>query len=218
MEDVQSLQDCLEKVSAQPAANIPSNVQYLKVLSLLSKPVSIGRSIRSLVTDVSALQALKSEEQAMRAGLVAVQEGQALRNVPRVASEIPDIGQATVKGSLALSKSARAGLIGLNALFLGMDIVFICKDSISLAKGSETEVSHFIRARAALWSSEMDSWQKIHDSLSKGLQTSEKNKAILEMPFYPERKMKKQRETEMEVTSVDVDVKPKKKKKKKKDV
>ncbi|KAL7377621.1 hypothetical protein ABVT39_002306 [Epinephelus coioides] len=187
MEDVQSLQDCLEKVSAQPAANIPSNVQYLKVLSLLSKPVSVGCSIRSLVTDVSALQALKSEEQAMRAGLVAVQEGQALRNVPRVASEIPDIGQAAVKGSLALSKSARAGFIALNALFLGMDIVFICKDSISLAKGSETEVSQFIRARAALWSSELDSWQKIHDSLSKGLQPSEKNKAILETPFYPER-------------------------------
>ncbi|XP_049416509.1 uncharacterized protein apol isoform X6 [Epinephelus fuscoguttatus] len=193
MEDVQSLQDCLEEVSAQPAANIPLNVQYLKVLSLLSKPVSVGRSIHSLVTDVSALQALRSEEQAMRAGLVAVQEGQALRNVPRVASDLPDIGQATVKGSLALSKSARAGFIALNALFLGMDIVFICKDSISLAKGSETEVSQFIRARAALWSSEMDSWQKIHDSLSKGLQTSEKNKAILETPFYPEREMKTER-------------------------
>nr|XP_033500535.1 uncharacterized protein LOC117268305 [Epinephelus lanceolatus] len=194
MEDVQSLQDCLEEVSAQPAANIPLNVQYLKVLSLLSKPVSVRRSIGSLVTDVSALQTLKkSKEQAMRAGLVAVQEGQALRNVPRVASEIPDIGQATVKGTLALSKSARAGLIGLNALFLGMDIVFICKDSISLAKGSETEVSQFIRARAALWSSEMDSWQKIHVSLCKGLQPSEKNKAILEMPYYPEREVKTER-------------------------
>ncbi|GLD48928.1 uncharacterized protein AKAME5_000281400 [Lates japonicus] len=52
----------------------------------------------------------------------------------RVASDIPDIGQAAVKGPLALSKSARAGFITLNALFLGMDIFFICKDSISLAK------------------------------------------------------------------------------------
>ncbi|KAI3359106.1 hypothetical protein L3Q82_002646 [Scortum barcoo] len=99
------------------------------------------------------------------AAKVVVEEGKALRNVPRVASDIPDIGQAAVKGPLALSKSARAGLIAVNALFLGMDIFFICKDSISLAKGSETEVSQFIRARAALWSSEIDSWKKIHDSL-----------------------------------------------------
>uniref|UniRef100_A0A3P9HEE6 Uncharacterized protein n=1 Tax=Oryzias latipes TaxID=8090 RepID=A0A3P9HEE6_ORYLA len=89
-----------------------------------------------------------------------------------------------VKSSLALSKSARAGLIAVNALFLGMDLFFICKDSISLAKGSETEVSQFIRARAALWSSEMDSWKKIHDLLCDGQQTSGKKEALLETPFY----------------------------------
>uniref|UniRef100_A0A3B4ZG28 Uncharacterized protein n=1 Tax=Stegastes partitus TaxID=144197 RepID=A0A3B4ZG28_9TELE len=110
MKDVQSLQDCLEKVANQPVNNMEA-----------------------------------------KAGKVA--EGAALRNVPKVAADIPDIGQ-----------SARAGFIAVNALFLGMDIFFICKDSISLAKGSETEVSKFIRARAALWSSEMNSWQKIHDS------------------------------------------------------
>ncbi|XP_042360281.1 uncharacterized protein LOC121956216 [Plectropomus leopardus] len=194
MKDVQSLQDCLEEVSAQPAANIPVKAEYLRKLMLLSKPVSIGRSISSLVTDVSALKALKRNEQAVGAGLVAVQEGQALVNVSRVASDVPDIGQAAVKGSLALSKSARFGLIGLNALFLGMDIVTICKDGITLAKGCKAEVSQFIRARAALWSSEMDSWQKIHNSLCKGLLTSEKNRVILEMPFYPERAGRKQKQ------------------------
>ncbi|KAM6914625.1 uncharacterized protein PEZ65_014960 isoform 2-T2 [Lycodopsis pacificus] len=61
-----------------------------------------------------------------------------------------------------------------------------------LAKGSETEVSQFIRARAALWCSEMDSWQKIYDFLCKGLLTSEKDKAVLETPFYPEKEVKKQ--------------------------
>nr|XP_046272016.1 uncharacterized protein LOC124073666 isoform X3 [Scatophagus argus] len=86
---------------------------------------------------------------------------------------------------LALSKSARAGFVAVNALFVGMDIFFICKDSISLSKGSEAEVSQFIRARAALWSSEMDSWQKIHDSLCEGQQTSEENKAVLDKHFYP---------------------------------
>ncbi|XP_033999179.1 uncharacterized protein LOC117492870 isoform X2 [Trematomus bernacchii] len=101
-----------------------------------------------------------------------------------VASDIPDIGQAAVKGPLALSKSARAGLIGLNSLFLGMDIFFICKDSMSLAKGSENEVSQFIRARAALWRSEVDSMQTIHDLLCEGLKISEENKAILRRQFF----------------------------------
>ncbi|XP_051243753.1 uncharacterized protein LOC127356217 isoform X3 [Dicentrarchus labrax] len=85
-----------------------------------------------------------------------------------------------------LKSEIRAGLIAANALFLGMDIFFICKDSISLSKGSETEFSQFIRARAALWSSEIDSWQKIHDSLSEGLVRSGKNQIIMETPFYPE--------------------------------
>ncbi|KAI3359504.1 hypothetical protein L3Q82_013901 [Scortum barcoo] len=115
------------------------------------------------------------------AGKVVAQDDKALGIVSRVASDIPGIGQAAVKGSLALSKSARVGFIAVNALFLGMDIFFICKDSISLAKGSETEVSQFIRARAALWSSEMDSWKKIHDSLCE--EGSEAMENILMVPL-----------------------------------
>nr|QCP69321.1 apolipoprotein L4 [Lateolabrax maculatus] len=198
MEDVQILQGCLEEVTSQPVTKIEASTidVVLGVGSVLKKVGTVGTGIDSLVDAVSAVKMLKSEELIASAGKVVAQEGKALRNVPRVASDIPDIGQAAVKGPLALSKSARVGFIAANALFLGMDIFFICKDSISLAKGSETELSQFIRARAALWSSEMDSWQKIHDSLSKGLLTSEKNKAIMEMPFYPE--MKKHRETERE--------------------
>ncbi|XP_049925625.1 uncharacterized protein LOC126405761 isoform X1 [Epinephelus moara] len=205
MEDVQSIQDCLEVTQSQT-----SQIDVvLGVGKMLCKAGAIGNGIDSLVDAASTVKLLKNEELVTSAGRVAVQEGKALRNVPRVAADLPDIGQAAVKGPLALSKSARAGLIGLNALFVGMDIFFICKDSISLAKGSETEVSQFIRARAALWSSELDSWQRIHDSLSKGLQPSEKNKAILETPYYPEQEMKKQRETETEVPSVEVDESPK---------
>uniref|UniRef100_A0A3Q2QQY6 Apolipoprotein L n=1 Tax=Fundulus heteroclitus TaxID=8078 RepID=A0A3Q2QQY6_FUNHE len=63
------------------------------------------------------------------------------------ASDVPDLGQAAVKGPLGLSKGARAGFIALNAFFIGMDILFITKDSISLAKGNETKVSKFLRAR-----------------------------------------------------------------------
>ncbi|XP_029294245.1 apolipoprotein L3-like [Cottoperca gobio] len=193
MEDVQFFQDCLEKVTKSKLDVV------LGVGKVLCRSGAIVKGIDSLVDASSAIKMLKSEELAVNAGKVAVQEGKVLRNIPKVASDIPDIGQAAVKGPLALSKSARAGLIGLNALFLGMDIFFICKDSISLAKGSETEVSQFIRARAALWSSEVDSWQMVHDFLSKGVQTSEENKAVLEKPFYPEREMKKQKPEEKDV-------------------
>ncbi|XP_008300893.1 apolipoprotein L2-like [Stegastes partitus] len=189
MKDVQSLQDCLEKVANQPVNNMEAKAGKVAVgvgVALIAGGARVGRGIDVLVDSASALKVLKIEEAASSAGKVVAQEGAALRNVPKVAADIPDIGQAAVKGPLALSKSARAGFIAVNALFLGMDIFFICKDSISLAKGSETEVSKFIRARAALWSSEMNSWQKIHDSLDEGQPRSDKKKIVLETPFYPE--------------------------------
>ncbi|XP_044037297.1 uncharacterized protein LOC122868917 [Siniperca chuatsi] len=210
MEDVQSLQDYLEEVTNQIAKQETSRIGVaVGVGKVLCKAGVVLKGIDSLVDAASAVKLLKSKELITSAGKVVAQEGKALCNVPRVASDIPDIGQAAVKGSLALSKSARAGLIAVNALFVGMDIFFICKDSISLAKGSETEVSQFIRARSALWRSEMDSWQKIHDSLCEGLLTSEKNRAILETPFYLESELRKQRETE-EFPSDEVDEKQKK--------
>ncbi|XP_028455599.1 uncharacterized protein LOC114569750 isoform X3 [Perca flavescens] len=196
MKDMQDLQDCLKVEIKEETSQIDVVVGVGK---MLGKAGAIVNSIDSIVDAASAVKMLKSEELIASAGKVAVQEVKALRNVPRVAADIPDIGQAAVKGPLALSKSARAGLIGLNALFLGMDIFFICKDSISLAKGSKSEVSQFIRARTALWRSELDSWQKIHDFLCEGRLTSEENKAILETPFYPEKEMKKERKTEMEI-------------------
>ncbi|KAK1896951.1 Apolipoprotein L3 [Dissostichus eleginoides] len=174
VEDVQCLQDCLEEVTKREKIHIDV---VLGVGKVLAKVGVTGKGIDALVDAASAFKLLKSEELALSAGKVAVQEGKALRSVPRVAADIPDIGQAAVKGPLALSKSARAGLIGLNAVFLGME-------SVSLAKGSETEVSQLIRARAALWRSEVDSMQTIHDLLCEGLKISEENKAILRRQFF----------------------------------
>nr|XP_029137881.1 uncharacterized protein LOC110001854 isoform X2 [Labrus bergylta] len=175
MKDFQSLQDCLKKVSDQTVARMEA--------SQIDVVLGVGKVLVKGGVIVRGVDAL-------------VDAGQALQNVPKVAADIPDIGQAAIKEPLAFTKSARAGLIGLNALFLG---------SISLSKGSETEASQFIRARAALWRSEIDAWQKIHDSLIEGLQKSEKNKAILETPFHPEleselkMETKKQKQTEMEI-------------------
>ncbi|XP_026228877.1 uncharacterized protein LOC113170798 isoform X2 [Anabas testudineus] len=192
-EDVQTLQDCLDQVINRETSEIHVALGVGKVLCTAGV---IGKGIDSLVDAASAFKLVKNEDLIVSAGKVVAQEGKALRNVPRVASDIPDIGQAAVKGPLALTKSARVGRIAGNAFFLGMDIFFICKDSITLAKGTETEVSQFIRARSELWKSEMDSWQKIHDSLCEGLPRSDENKDLLDTPFYPEpgeKKRKKQR-------------------------
>ncbi|XP_060945797.1 LOW QUALITY PROTEIN: apolipoprotein L5-like [Limanda limanda] len=133
MEDVHSLQECLDKVTSQ--AELEDNIK--------KEALGFGKVF------------LK--------GCV-------------IGKDIPDIGQAVAKGPLALSKAARAGFIALNALFLGMDIFFICQGSISLANGSETACSKWIRARATLWSSEMDSWKGIHDSLCEGQKLQRKKK------------------------------------------
>ncbi|XP_047428594.1 uncharacterized protein LOC124998334 isoform X1 [Mugil cephalus] len=178
MEDMQRLQDCVEEVTKQTISRLEA-----------SKAGCIGKGVDSIVDAASAVKLLKCEELIFGAGKVVAQEAKALCNVPRVAADIPDIGQAAVKGPLALARPARAGFIALNALFLGMDIFFICKDGIGLAKGSEAKVSQFIRARAALWSSEMDSWEKIHDCLNKGLLTSGEKSAVLETPFYQEQSL-----------------------------
>ncbi|GLD73057.1 uncharacterized protein AKAME5_002438200 [Lates japonicus] len=108
MEDVQSLQGCMEEVTRQTVAKMEA--------SEIDVVVGVGKVLH------------KARAIGKAAG--------------RVASDIPDIGQAAVKGPLALSKSARAGFITLNALFLGMDIFFICKDSISLAKKAVRLKSH----------------------------------------------------------------------------
>ncbi|KAI9539434.1 hypothetical protein NQZ68_005514 [Dissostichus eleginoides] len=180
MEDVQCLQDCLEEVTKRQTRLIDILGGVGKVIW---KACTIAKGIDSFVDAASVFRLLKSEELALSADIVAVQEGEALCNVPRVAEVIPDVGQAAFKEPLALSKSARLTCV-INALFFGMDIFYIFKDSISLARGNETEFSQFIRARAALWRSEVDSMQTIHDLLCEGLKISEENKAILKRQFF----------------------------------
>uniref|UniRef100_A0A3Q0SJN6 Apolipoprotein L n=1 Tax=Amphilophus citrinellus TaxID=61819 RepID=A0A3Q0SJN6_AMPCI len=187
MEDVQSIQAQVRKVISQPILG-KRMFEFRDCLIGLKNIVSVGTKIFSLVRDASDVKLIKSRNLIAGSGKMAVKESQVFSKTSKMASEIPEMGQVTFKGSLALSKSARAGTIALNALFVGMDIFFICKDSISLAKGSETEVSQLIRARAALFKSEIDSWQKICDSLNEGLKTSENKKSAMERPFYPEMK------------------------------
>ncbi|XP_005810373.1 uncharacterized protein LOC102218993 isoform X2 [Xiphophorus maculatus] len=189
IEYFQKVQDSLDEVMNQRGNLEPSNIDVLLgVVNSLQKVCTIGKRIDFIVNRVSALKTLKTQNIAAGAGKAVLQDTKALRNVPRVAADVPDIGQAAVKGPLALTKGARAGFIALTALFLGMDLFFITKDSMTLAKGSETKVSKFLRARAALFRSQIESWENLCNSLCRSKLTKEENKNILQTAFFQEDK------------------------------
>nr|XP_061805332.1 apolipoprotein L3-like [Nerophis lumbriciformis] len=174
MEDAQCLDDVASKTGQLNAA----------VSEVLCEVHAVRRV--GLVPDATA--ALKtpkrSKEVATRVGKVVVVGGKALRNVHKVVADARSMGQAALKGSMAASRAAKAGLIPLNGLFIGIDIGIICTNSVSLARGCETRVSNFLRARSALWRAEMESWQRMSESLVRGLATFEEKRAVLEAPFY----------------------------------
>ncbi|RVE69920.1 hypothetical protein OJAV_G00082740 [Oryzias javanicus] len=166
MENVTKLRECLGNQSTGD-------------IGVLHKAGSVGGKIAASLSKL-----LKDVGLFSRGSKGVAQEEAALRKISTAAEVAPDIGRGAHKITRSMSKLTRAISNPANPLLLGMDIFSICKDSISLSKGSKTEMSKFIRARAALWSSEMDSWKKIYDSLSDGLKTSEKKKALLETPLY----------------------------------
>ncbi|XP_062336727.1 uncharacterized protein apol [Osmerus eperlanus] len=171
MEDVQNIQGCLEDVATKMAPVVSEVDATAGAGKIVGKVGAIGKGIDSLIDCASGMKLLRSED------------------------AIADLGQAAKGTPLALSKAARGGFIALNALFIGLDVFFICKDSVNLAKGSKSEVSQLIRARARLWRSELESWQKIHDSLQRGLLTSHDSENLLKMPFYPVEEMTKGKKT-----------------------
>ncbi|XP_024289398.2 uncharacterized protein LOC112258955 isoform X2 [Oncorhynchus tshawytscha] len=189
MEDVESLQECLEDVARnmEPILGKSRVDVVLGAGNVIFTAGAIRKGIDTIIDCASALsvKTFANEDLIASAGKLVLQEGKAARNLPKLAGDIPDIGQVAKGTPLALSSSARAGFITLNALFIGLDVFFICKDSVSLAKGSKSERSQLIRARSALWRTELDSWQRIHDSLCRGIWKSRKCQRILEQPFYP---------------------------------
>ncbi|RXN07727.1 apolipo L4-like protein [Labeo rohita] len=182
MDDVTKILDCLEQASNENNIEGLVNVDVVGAGGLIFSAGGVIRGIDSLVDTASALKVLKNEE--MTAAKVGLQEAQSGRNIPKLAADHPDIGQLAKGTPLALSKSARAGFITLNALFIGLDVFFIYKDSKSLAKGSPCQASQLIRSRAALWKSELEAWRKIHDSLCVGKSKLTESKKVLKQTFF----------------------------------
>ncbi|KAL2101375.1 hypothetical protein ACEWY4_003136 [Coilia grayii] len=195
MENVQKLLDCIELVASSkgPAIAVEQTSAFEHEHNVLIKAGiafgtvgTIGKGIDGLVDAASAVKVLQTEKVVANAVKLGLQEANAGRNIPKLAADLPDIAQIAKGTPLALSKSARSGFIGLNALFIGLDVFFICKDSISLSKGSKHEMAQLIRSRAALWRSELDSWERIQHSLCRGFGEFSSSQKILEQPFYPD--------------------------------
>ncbi|XP_041634046.1 uncharacterized protein LOC121503620 [Cheilinus undulatus] len=159
MKDVKSVQNILEEM---PTLNVETEGNdtdccSCRWLDTGMKAVSLGYTIKSVVDAAFDIWLYKEEK----------------------------LTEMTAfKGPLSLSEFFMAFSIGTNILFLIMDLIFIRRESYSLSKVDNTEVSESIRARAALWRSELDALEKIHDSATKGLRTLENDISFLNSKFY----------------------------------
>ncbi len=77
---------------------------------VLWKARTIYKVIDGAIDAASALNVSRSQDVIAGAGTVVAQEGQALGNVSRVASAVPDVGQAALKGPLARQPVSQACL------------------------------------------------------------------------------------------------------------
>ncbi|KAI4882392.1 hypothetical protein NFI96_030960 [Prochilodus magdalenae] len=184
IKDMEKILECIEQVDSQcPVPHLDEGDVTLATRKVMARAGAVGKGIDALVDGAAAVKNLKSEEVARAAVTMGLQEAKAARNIPKLAADLPDIGQLAKGTPLAMTKAARAGFIGLNALFIGVDVLFICKESVSLAKGETSEGSQLIRSRAALWRSEVEAWDKIYNCLCKGKGTFQEKLGILHQPF-----------------------------------
>lgn len=86
--------------------------------------------------------------------------------------------------SRAIAKGSRSTIV-LNALFIGVDAFFICRDSVNLAKRAKNDIAQGIRSNLDLWLSELDSWERIWDSLKREIGKFKEKHEILNRHFSP---------------------------------
>uniref|UniRef100_A0A8B9GS71 Si:ch73-233k15.2 n=1 Tax=Astyanax mexicanus TaxID=7994 RepID=A0A8B9GS71_ASTMX len=184
MKDMQKILDCLDNASCQcPVLKLKGPNVAFTAGNVAYKPITVVKKIRSLRANSSAVKVLRSEEVARKAVSVGLQEANAGRKIPKLAANLPDIKKLAKRTPLALSKTARAGFVGLNVLFIGLDIYSICSESKSLAKGEQCRMSQLIRSRSSLWRTEINNWDRMYGCLCKGKYTFRENLCILDQPL-----------------------------------
>ncbi|KAJ8251556.1 hypothetical protein GJAV_G00222610 [Gymnothorax javanicus] len=137
-EDVEAMLECLEHAASETEPDLGPNVVDTVVGAgkMGIKLFSVSRKIDAIVDGASALSVVKNQGLATSVTRSVARDGKSARSIPNVATDISDIGKVAKGTPLALSRSARAGFITLNSIFMGLDLFFICKDSVSLAKGT----------------------------------------------------------------------------------
>ncbi|XP_056871885.1 uncharacterized protein LOC130515557 [Takifugu flavidus] len=170
MKDAGVLYECLEKVGTKGTTLEEFAEAIAKVAVELDSLKKTADDLRNLLIQFLLL------------------ECSIMKRASKLVSDIPDIGQAAARGAAGFARAARVGFIALNALFVGIDVFFIVKDGLSLAKGSKSELVKFFTARAALWRSQMTSWEKIYESQKEGQERMKIHLAALDTPFYPGRR------------------------------
>ncbi|KAK3552897.1 hypothetical protein QTP86_028005, partial [Hemibagrus guttatus] len=181
MEDVQKILDCMDEVarSEAPIADPDGVTTQAEAVKLPATAGAVGKSINAIVDGASAVKALRSEVVMAKTFNIGFKEAKAGQSITKLAADLPDIRPLAKGTPLALSKTVRAGFIAVNVLFIGLDVFFICKDSISLSKGSKNKAAQLIRSRSVLWRSEVKAWEKIHDHLCEVSSDFNKNRQIL---------------------------------------
>ncbi len=179
-DDMIKIEDCLKEVvnSERPLIK-PSSVNAMTVVH------GTGEVLSKAVDGFVTYAGYKSEKVTGAVTEIAMEELNTARDVPQVAAYLSRTEQLANAKMMKITKCSRVASGFINVFFIGLDVFFIAKESISLANGSESEVSKLIRSRAALWKSELDAWEKMHDSLCKGIKTISKSREALEKPFLP---------------------------------
>ncbi|KAI7813941.1 putative apolipoprotein L4 [Triplophysa rosa] len=179
-DDMRDIVRCLKEVanSERPLVR-PSAVDVENVLNV-TKGVVEGAG--DVMAGAAAVAEHKSKNVITAATEITVT---GLDDTPQVAINLSEAGQLARAETLFITKSVRVASGILNVLFIGVDGYLLTKESISLHKGNESEVSQLIRSRAVLWKSELDTWEKIHKSLCIGIKTISESKDTLEKPFLP---------------------------------
>ncbi|KAF4096213.1 hypothetical protein G5714_022182 [Onychostoma macrolepis] len=177
MDDMIEIEDCLtEAVNSEGPLVKPSSVDPHKITHLTFEGI---RGSVNVLDTVAAIPVYKSET-AIQAAAVELRRA---HDVPEVAVYLSTTERLATAKILKFATVARRMTGIINFLSIGLDGYSIYKESKSLAKGSESAVSKLIRSRAALWKSELEAWEKIHDSLRIGIETINETRDTLEKPF-----------------------------------
>ncbi|KAK2886077.1 hypothetical protein Q8A67_016914 [Cirrhinus molitorella] len=177
-DDMTKIEDCLtEAANSERPLVQPSGVDVQTILHFT------GEVIQETVDGAEAIALYKSEKVIKAATGTALEDLKTVRYIPQVAKYLPTIEALTKVPTLTITKFTRVASGIANVFFIGLDSYFIVKESISLAHGSETEVSKLIRSRSALLKSELEAWEEMYDSLCIGIKTIRKSQDTLEKPF-----------------------------------